>query len=263
MMSFYADVEGPRMIAITHRLPHAFPHGSNPTRAGGSSAAHQPRSEAPVRQQGVDAADRSCTDPSIVDIALGLLIDRFEQGVVVTDLSARILFLNCAMHTLVRAGLLHIEGGHLRGTTPGDSSTLRSIITGCVAGGGSSARLMSENGQLLVAACAIPAAAGLIAKSGVLLRFTDPASVRPMDKSVLQRLFGFTPAEATLAADVLAGYDLAAIAARRGITSNTARAHLRRIFEKTGTRRQAELMRLLLLCPQLIAVRQHMLSDQS
>jgi DNA-binding CsgD family transcriptional regulator len=29
--------------------------------------------------------------------------------------------------------------------------------------------------------------------------------------------------------------------------------HLRHLFEKTGTRRQAELVRLLLLCPQPIA----------
>lgn len=247
------------MITIIHR----FPHGSDLTRADGSGAAHQPRSDAPVRRQGADAADCSGTDPSIVGIALGLLIDKFEQGVAVTDLSARILFLNSAMHTLVRAGLLHIGGGHLRGTTPVDSITLRNIITDCAAGGGCSARLVSETGQLLVSACAIPASAGSIATSGVLLRFTDPASVRQMDKSVLQRQFGFTPAEATLAADVLAGRDLTAIAARRGITSNTARAHLRRIFEKTGTRRQAELMRLLLLCPQLIAVRQQMRPDQS
>ncbi|MCJ2120630.1 helix-turn-helix transcriptional regulator [Methylobacterium sp. J-001] len=68
---------------------------------------------------------------------------------------------------------------------------------------------------------------------------------------MLQDLFGFTPAEAALATDILAGHDLAASAARRRITVHTARAHLRRLFEKTGTNRQAELMRLLLLllCP--------------
>ncbi|MBY0398607.1 MAG: helix-turn-helix transcriptional regulator, partial [Thermoleophilia bacterium] len=70
---------------------------------------------------------------------------------------------------------------------------------------------------------------------------------------VLQDQFGFTPAEAALAVDILAGNDLAASATRRRITRNTARVHLRHLFEKTGTRRQAELVRLLLLCPQPIA----------
>ncbi|TDM90188.1 LuxR family transcriptional regulator, partial [Lactobacillus crispatus] len=73
------------------------------------------------------------------------------------------------------------------------------------------------------------------------------------DPGVLQDQFGFTPADAALAIDILAGNDLAASATRRQITRNTARGHPRHLFEKTGTRRQAELMRLLLLCPQPIA----------
>lgn len=84
----------------------------------------------------------------------------------------------------------------------------------------------------------------------MLLRIIDPDSAPLPDPGALQDQFGFTPAEAALATDILAGNDLAASAARRRITLHTARAHLRRLFEKTGTRRQAALMRLLLLCPQ-------------
>jgi DNA-binding CsgD family transcriptional regulator len=79
---------------------------------------------------------------------------------------------------------------------------------------------------------------------------------------VLQDLFGFTPAELALATDILAGHDLAASAARRRITLHTARAHLRRLFEKTGTRRQAELMRLLLLCPQPVPTADYAQAEQ-
>jgi DNA-binding CsgD family transcriptional regulator len=39
---------------------------------------------------------------------------------------------------------------------------------------------------------------------------------------------------------------MAAAAARANITIGTARTHLEHIFEKTGVRRQAELVRLLL-----------------
>ncbi len=256
-MSFYADIEGPRVIATADR----FPQGTDVSWAGGSGAVHGPGIGAALCSRSVAEVERSCADPTLVDIALGILIDNFEQGVAVTDPSARVHFLNRAGHALVRAGLLRLEGGHLRGTSPSEGVTLRGVIAGCAAGGGRSARLVSEHGLLLVAACAIPAPVGSIATSAVLLRFTDPASVRPPDASVLQSQFGLTPAEAALAVDVLAGHDLAASAARRGITPNTAKVHLRHIFEKTGTRRQAELMRLLLLCPQPIAVRQHVLPD--
>lgn len=186
-------------------------------------------------------------DPVCVEAALRLLIDHLEQGLAVTDGGGRAYFLNRAAQDAVARGLLRLEHGSLRGVTGEDSATLRRLIARCAASrSGGSARLAGVDGTLLVAACPI-------AEGAVLLRFTDPTATRLPEVRVLQDQFGFTPAEAALARDILAGNDLAASAARRGITLNTARVHLRRIFEKTGTRRQAELMRLLLLCPQPIA----------
>jgi hypothetical protein len=51
--------------------------------------------------------------------------------------------------------------------------------------------------------------------------------------------------KANLALEILKGDGRAAAAARVNITVGTARTHLERIFEKTGVRRQAELVRLL------------------
>lgn len=196
--------------------------------------------------------DASRLGARVVHLALHTLVENFEQGVAVVDRAGRVQFLNRAAHGLIAAGLLRLEGGYLRTATLTDGMTLQRFIGGCAAGHGSrSTRLVGENGTLLVAACAIDDSQGPAACS-VLLRFTDPAGVRVVDRSVLQSQFGFTPSEAALAVDILAGHDLASSASRRGTSANTARAHLRRIFEKTGTRRQAELMRLLLLCPQTI-----------
>jgi DNA-binding CsgD family transcriptional regulator len=55
-----------------------------------------------------------------------------------------------------------------------------------------------------------------------------------------------TEAEARLAALLGAGDELRSAAAKLGITYGTARARLSGIFEKTQTRRQAELIRVLL-----------------
>jgi DNA-binding CsgD family transcriptional regulator len=194
-------------------------------------------------------SDRTAFDPVLVETALHLLIEHFEQGLAVTDRCGRVQFLNRAARAYLGRGLLRLEQGCLRGTKPADAAALRRIIADAAAGHGGSARLEGEGAPLLVAAGAVPGGA-------VLLRLVDPAAARLPTAAMLQEQFGFTPAEAALAVDILAGNDLAASAAHRRITRNTARVHLRHLFEKTGTRRQAELMRLLLLCPQPIAAAQ-------
>lgn len=221
------------MRAIADRAPHP-------------ANAHLSRSDA-------DDGDASRSGSRVVHLALHTLVENFEQGVAVVDRAGRPQFLNRAAHGLIAAGLLRLDGGFLCTATLFDGMTLQRFIAGCAAGRGSrSTRLVSENGTLLVAACVIDGSPGAAVACSVLLRFTDPAAARLVDRSVLQSQFGFTPSEAALAVDLLAGHDLASSASRRGTSANTARAHLRRIFEKTGTRRQAELMRLLLLCPQTI-----------
>ncbi|MEE7448696.1 LuxR family transcriptional regulator [Methylobacterium radiotolerans] len=192
-------------------------------------------------------------DPSLVEAALHLLAEHLEQGLAVTDRYGRAHFLNRAARAFVARGLLCLEHGGLRGAAPADSAALRRVIARCAAGHrGGSVRLEGAGGTLLVAASALPGTLGPIAEGAVLLRLIDPGTPRLPDPGILQDQFGFTPAEAALAVDILAGNDLAASATHRGITRNTARVHLRHLFEKTGTRRQAELMRLLLLCPQPI-----------
>lgn len=62
----------------------------------------------------------------------------------------------------------------------------------------------------------------------------------------LMARFGLTPKEAEIAIEFMKGDGRAAVAERCGITVNTVRTHLERIFEKTGVRRQAELIRVLM-----------------
>jgi DNA-binding CsgD family transcriptional regulator len=55
-----------------------------------------------------------------------------------------------------------------------------------------------------------------------------------------------TPAQAALAREMIQADGVAAAAKRLGISYATARSHLAQIFQKTGTCRQAELIRLVL-----------------
>lgn len=63
--------------------------------------------------------------------------------------------------------------------------------------------------------------------------------------TLLAGLFDLTPAEARLATALSQGHALKAAAAGSNITEKTARTYLERIFAKTGTRQQSQLVALL------------------
>lgn len=74
----------------------------------------------------------------------------------------------------------------------------------------------------------------------------DPEHRTQPPVELVQRLFHFTPAEAKLALLLTDGLSLDEAAEAMKIRKNTARAHLRAIFSKTGVTRQITLVRLLL-----------------
>ena len=66
----------------------------------------------------------------------------------------------------------------------------------------------------------------------------------PLD--LLQCHFGLTPAEARLALHLVAGETLRSAEVKLSISYETARTCLKKIFRKTGTCRQAELVLIIL-----------------
>lgn len=73
----------------------------------------------------------------------------------------------------------------------------------------------------------------------------DPERSFELSHERLRRLYALTRAEGQVAACLADGKRLDEAAAELGITLNTARSHLKRIFVKTGTERQGELTQLL------------------
>ena len=74
----------------------------------------------------------------------------------------------------------------------------------------------------------------------------DPKHQPAPSHELVRRLFGFTSAEVALALLLTNGLTLDEAAVELNIRKNTARAHLRSIFSKTGVTRQTMLVRLLL-----------------
>jgi DNA-binding CsgD family transcriptional regulator len=61
----------------------------------------------------------------------------------------------------------------------------------------------------------------------------------------LYKFYHMTPAEARLTTLIVSGHSLLAVATELHITKNTARTHMKRIYVKTETHRQVDLVRLL------------------
>ncbi len=98
----------------------------------------------------------------------------------------------------------------------------------------------------------LPLTGGLRDRMGGRRRATSAVFIQavgdlqPLPGEVLVKLFGLTYAETRLIGLLTTNIDLGDAAASLGIALTTARTHLQHIFEKTGTNRQPELMKLVL-----------------
>ena len=96
-------------------------------------------------------------------------------------------------------------------------------------------------------AVARPVSKSTIMHGGAAMAFfvSEPGREAELDPHAVRDLFQLTPMEANLAAALANGRPLVDAADSLGIAHNTARAHLRSIFAKTGVRRQSQLVHLL------------------
>jgi DNA-binding CsgD family transcriptional regulator len=95
------------------------------------------------------------------------------------------------------------------------------------------------------------------APGSALVFVSDPEGADAPSSEILQHAYGLTPAEANVAALLATGKDIHEIAETTCVRQNTVRIQLKRIFDKTGTRRQAELVKLILTGPAFLRIRPH------
>jgi DNA-binding CsgD family transcriptional regulator len=92
-----------------------------------------------------------------------------------------------------------------------------------------------------------------VVRPRAILFITDPEQTTAPRGQNLREDFGLTMAEAALALEILKGDGLRGAANRLGVSLATAHTQLAHVFDKTGTRRQAELVRLILQSQPAIA----------
>lgn len=182
-------------------------------------------------------------------------------GIIAVDDAARVVFADAGAEALLSGGGgAQVIGGILRLAQPAADSRLRSAVSACAAGRpllSASPYIQLERGMggspFLIEP--VPFRGSIAKKVAVaasrpapvaMLIIHDPDIKRDVHVAMLRERYSLTPAEAALAIEILKGDGRQAAAGRCGISINTARTHLMRVFEKTGVTRQAELIRLLL-----------------
>ena len=183
-------------------------------------------------------------------------LDRMAMGVVILDGEGRVAHLNPAARRRLGPGCgVTLAADLLEWSSPAIDKQLRTLRGRTYVTAGEPRRLASEMLR-------VPRADGLppleilavslegldLAEGGaaiaLFLSDADQASETPV--TVLRRLYGLTPAEARVAGEILRGNGIDEAANRLGLKRETVRTHLKHLFTKVGTTRQADLVRLLL-----------------
>jgi DNA-binding CsgD family transcriptional regulator len=192
------------------------------------------------------------------------VLQALPRAALVLDADARLLLANPAGEVLMRpGGGLHLRDGRLCAHDLSVQQLLRSLVLECVnpqlrhphqaqdphiaQGEILLPRLGHSPRRLLVSPLrhteSSDASHMIPAMAAVLVVEAQEPEISVAER--LQQRFGLTPAEARLATEMAQGDGKVAAAERLGISFSTARSHLSRIFDKTGVRRQAELVRLM------------------
>jgi DNA-binding CsgD family transcriptional regulator len=156
-------------------------------------------------------------------------------------------------------GLL-LAGGRLAAESSNESAQLESLIAGATSSGRNSLEAVPGGAIRISRSCihstlqvtVLPAPENnqiIDGDSCALVFVSDPSSPPRPRTTLIRQLYGLTPAESRLADLLMEGLEVRDVAERLRMTVGTARFHLKRVLEKTGTHRQTELMRLMLSLP--------------
>lgn len=224
------------------RLGSAGPFGDREFQLATLLIPHLQRAAAINRLLDVAARERS---------TFAALIDTLSVPIVLVDAALRIVHANAAAAAVFERGEpLRRRDGVLRAATAATSNALSSAVAQiAMASGGSDCRgfdipIQTRDGPV-GALHIVPLsseATGSTAIAAVFLARSAAPVATPTD--LIAALFGLTPTESAVFEHVAGGCDVPSAADRLGVAQSTVRTHLLRIYDKTGVRRQAELVRL-------------------
>jgi DNA-binding CsgD family transcriptional regulator len=194
--------------------------------------------------------------------AVARALDYLPVGIVVVDEKGRVLQTNRSAEAILQRkdGLATSPEGTLQTARPAETALLREVIQR--AAGGSGRRVAAVDGKFAVSrpslrrpfavtVSRLPSTAHV--KSfrcpSAAVFISDPEDAEVGTEQTLLDLYRLTPAEARVGLLLMRGRNLREAADDLRVSRETVRNHLKRIYQKTSTHRQSELMRLLLSGP--------------
>jgi len=187
---------------------------------------------------------------------LAAALDHLERGVIITGPEGQLRFANRAADRLLTTGDgIDATAGRVRATQTRSAKDLSEMIyRGARTGIGqdtvavdavSIERSDNPNPIAVVAEPLAPGhheGLGLGRREGTILFIGDSTNV-PLSVGRIAAVYGLTGAEADITASIAAGTSVASAAQARGISENTAKTHLKSVYEKIGIQRQSQLVR--------------------
>ena len=175
------------------------------------------------------------------DIAIEEELEQLDIGILMLDRVGRVVHANQLAETAMREG----EGGP-------SPDILRQVHAICAFPDGRRHAISRGPSRYPLVARAVPLGRlsgerlPVGARSATVVFLRDPERDMRSTAALLMEGFGLTRREASLAELLGRDLSLAEAAEALGISRENARVHLKRIFSKTGLRRQAELVSLIL-----------------
>ena len=181
-------------------------------------------------------------------------LDRLSAGIVLLDQQARILYINAAARSHESDGVLSLRKStittHSASYSHRLSELIRAVLRGMPTGSMSVPR--PSDGQLLTIVLSSVRSKDIdrftdtgMPDAAVLIFIVDPTNSSGVPIDWIVDAYGLTQAEARVALAASSGITIPEAAAQLGLSPNTIKTHLRKVFAKTGVNRQAELVRLM------------------
>jgi len=254
-----------RYLEIHHMVGAVFPAGD----AVGVLGIHRPREAGAFTAEDRQSVDlllphlqralglgQRFAQASVERILTSAALDRIETGVLVLNRAAQLVYANDEGERILMAGeALTLKAGRVCAMDPLVQDSLMAVVRDAVGPnrrGSLTANpvlVLPRPGRLPMSLAALPLGAHASsfgpAEPHLLLFLRDPER-REVRAEHLASLFGLTPTEAAIAAELSAGRSPDEIAKLLQIAVGTVRWHVKRILAKTGTARQPELVALLL-----------------
>lgn len=195
--------------------------------------------------------DRSAGIAAITSQPAVLALDCLEQGVFVLDATLHVHFASAAAKRLIATDRMRIRNEHLCSPVASETIILRRLVEERIAATSAGRAQMTFHrldGAEDVLCLGITASYQPPEPPLAIVLVAKPSQIALPDVHQLRNHFGLTEAQARLGIEIAKGHGLQVCARRLGIAVTTARTHLKQIFAKTDTRRQAEFVRLAYAC---------------